>query len=220
MREKIKAYFPFLRGFWFCIKKRIFIIVLLIILRIVCKYLHIEDIWNGILGSIISVIFIDCIIDTDKNIEKQKVVNIVIPQLNRILTSIERFIAMQYQCVSDKQQWVFKNEDKCINLICERLNLDTIVPNIIPQMTRRYYMYNFSNKILCDLDWILDRYMLFLSSDMIININNLRRIKFFELFADSLVCFNLKDLKWWGFQKEYHDLLSQVDKLQSKIQSF
>ena len=203
-----------IKEFLKCLIRRIPILIILSILWVVLNHYY-EDIVIEICWSIISIIFIDCIIDTNKNIDNKKVVNIVKKQLNRIFSSIEILFSNQYDCVR-KTSWDFKNNEENINLICENLNLETIVPNLIPKITRRNYIHNFSKTTQLELDWILDRYITHLSPEMITKIDDFKNAIFFRQCSNSLIFFMLKDLGWGGFQEAYKDLLEKMDELKKE----
>lgn len=172
-----------------------------------------NDIAIEIGWSIISVIFIDCIIDTNKRIENKKILWIVVNKLNRIFDSIKMLVSKQYSSVISDPDWWFIIDDESINIVCENLNLDSIVPHFLPRTTWRNYIHAFSKSTQSDLDLLLDRYVSYLSSDMIIKIDNLRNAIFFRQCSNLFLFNSLIGFNWWGFQEAYKDLFKKIDEL-------
>lgn len=207
--NEIKNY---LKELFHCLLRRIPILLILWILWLITRK-YWNDIAVEICWSIVSVIFIDCIIDTNKRIENKKVLWVVINKLNRIFDSIKALVSNQYDCVTDNHDWNFIINEENINTICENLNLDSIVPHYLPRTTWRTYIHAFSKMIQADLDLLLDRYVSYLPSGIIIKIDNLRNTNFFCLCSNSYIFNGLVGLSWWGFQEAYKDLFKKIDEL-------
>lgn len=210
--EYIRGIITYFKEFSICLLRKSPILIILLILWLICwKYRN--DIAIEIWWSIISVIFIDCIIDTNKRIENKKVLWIVINKLNRIFDSIKILVSKQYDCVMNEPDWWFIVDDESINMVCENLNLDSIVPHFIPKTTWRTYIHNFSKSTQSDLDLLLDRYVSYLPSDMIIKIDSLRNAIFFRQCSNLFLFNSLIGFSWWGFQEAYKDLFKKIDEL-------
>ena len=210
--EYIRGIITYFKEFSICLLRKSPILIILLILWSICwKYRN--DIAIEIWWSIISVIFIDCIIDTNKRIENKKVLWIVINKLNRIFDSIKMLVSKQYSSVISDPDWWFIIDDESINIVCENLNLDSIVPHFLPRTTRRNYIHAFSKSTQSDLDLLLDRYVSYLSSDMIIKIDNLRNAIFFRQCSNLFLFNSLIGFNWWGFQEAYKDLFKKIDEL-------